>query len=261
MAMRLQETYAASPIHDRWREVYRTDPGQIAFDEEVYDWLFRRLFKSNDRGVWLDAGCGTGLHAIQLANRGASVVAVDVSSSAIETAKSAVESLDIGSRVSFQTASLEEPLKLRADHVHCRGVLMHIPEWESALKNLCESTAPGGFLVLFETHSRSFEALIVRAARWFKPRKSTLKSTPAGLEFWSEFEGKPFLVRMANLKALERVMRAKGVTPLLRQSLGLFDFNRFPKAARRPVLFLNKLWFRFNLPFPVSVILVGKKEH
>lgn len=259
--MRLQETYETSTIHDRWREVYRTDPAQIAFDEEVYDWLFRRLFISEDKGLWLDAGCGTGLHAIQLANRNASVIGVDVSSTAIDTAKSAAKSDDKGLRISFRTASLEEPLNLGVDHVHCRGVLMHIPEWETALKNLCESTAPGGFLVLFESNSSSFEALIVRATRLFKRRKSTLLSTPAGLEFWSEFQGKPFLVRMANLRALERVVRTNGITPLFKRSIALFDLNRFPKSLRRPVLSLNKLWFRFNLPFSAGVVLVGKKEH
>ncbi len=255
---RLHSTFQDSSIHDLWCHVYRRSPEQNQLDDEVYDWLFAKLLP---RGIWLDAGCGTGLRAAQLAKRGADVVAVDVSPKVLEFARSDVKATDYGSRITFQVAALEEPLDhIRVDHVHCRGVLMHIPEWEAALAHICGCVQPSKFIVLFESSHRSLEAMIVRMIRLFAARTSQLRSGTSGMEFWSEVDGNPFLVRIANLKKLEQTLRDNNVTPLFRRCTELFDPNRFPERMRGAVCRLNRLWFRYNLPLGVGFILVGRKE-
>ncbi len=80
------------------------------------------------------------------------------------------------------------------------------------------------------------------------------------MEFWSDVDGKPFLVRMANLKKLEQALRDNNVKPLIKRPVELFDPNRFPERMRGLVCRLNMLWFRYNLPFGAGFILVGQKE-
>lgn len=256
--MRLHDTFEDSTIHEEWSRVYRRSPEQNQLDEEVYDWLFAKLCPT---GTWLDAGCGTGLRTAQLAKHGANVVAVDVSPRVIAFARSAVKNAEYASRIRFQVAPLEEPLdQIKVDHVHCRGVLMHIPEWEAALAHICACARPGKFVVLFESSHTSLEAIIVRIARLFSARESQLKSGPSGMEFWSEVDGKPLLLRIANLKKLEQALQHNHVKPLFRRSVALFDPNRFPERMRSFICRLNRLWFRYNLPLGIGYILVGQKE-
>lgn len=256
--MRLHSTFEDSSIHDQWTHVYRRSPEQNQLDDAVYDWLFAKFIPE---GRWMDAGCGTGLRTAQLAKRGAEVVAVDVSPKVLELARSSVKATEYGSRITFQVAALEEPLDhIRVDNVHCRGVLQHIPEWEAALANICACVHPDKFIVLFESNHRSLEAMIVRIIRIFAARESQLRSGTSGMEFWSDVDGKPFLVRMANLKKLEQALRDNNVKPLIKRPVELFDPNRFPERMRGLVCRLNMLWFRYNLPFGAGFILVGQKE-
>ena len=209
--VQLHATYGSSEIHDEWRHVYRSNPRQFAFDEAIYDWLFDRI---KPTGVWLDAGCGSGDHSIRLARRAANVVSVDISPVILEVAKEAAKSQGVDSRIRFECHALEDlPRDLQVNNVHCRGVLMHIPDWRSSLENLCRCLKPGGNLVIFETNARSLEGWIVKAVRRFQKRKSRMEETPGGLEFWSEVRGEPFLVRLANLDLLEAALVDFGVDP------------------------------------------------
>lgn len=256
--MRLEETYRRPEIHSTWRRVYRSSTRQQRFDDAVYRWIFERL---KPAGRWLDAGCGSGDHTLRLAAGAGSVWAVDISPYALEAAQEKVRSRGLDSRVSFERCALEDlGAAGQVDHVHCRGVLMHIPDWRAALARLCAAARKGGYVVIFESNSRCFEALLVRMVRCFQRRRSRMTATADGLEFWSESNGAPFLVRMTNLAALEREMRAHQVEPLVTRTIALFDLNRFPAMLRPWVVILNRLWYRFNLPWGSGVVVIGRKD-
>jgi SAM-dependent methyltransferase len=256
----LHSTYADSTLHDQWRRVYRSDPRQLALDELMYDWLFRRV---QPRGAWLDAGCGSGERTLMLARRADSVLGVDLSPTVLKVA-TANAALQVGLRVQFECSGLEElngerVSRFGCHNVHCRGVLMHIPEWRAALVNLCRCAKSGGYVVVFENNSRSLETMIVRLLRCMVRPRSSMAATDGGLEFHSEPGEKHFVVRMADLDTIEQVMRAENVAPLLRRAICLFDSNRFPARVRPMVISLNRLWFRGNLPLASGVMIVGRK--
>jgi len=233
----------------------------LALDELLYDWLFRRL---RPEGAWLDAGCGSGERTFMLARRAGAVLGIDLSPAILEVATAKAAAFELGDRVHFECSGLEELspetiARFRRPNVHCRGVLMHIPDWRAALENLCRSAETGGYVVVIEGNCRSLEAAIVKLVRLVAKPRSRMEATEGGLEFHSELDGNHFVVRMANLDAIESVMRAEGVEPVLRRATSLFDINRFPASLRPLITRLNRLWLRGNLPFGASAIVVGKK--
>lgn len=254
----LRATYAESGIcHDRWRSVYRESRLEQRLDDRLYGWLFRKL---RPHGLWLDAGCGSGERSLILANYAENVLGVDIAPAMLSLAEDKARSAGMSQRVRFERHVLEElPAGLECDHVHCRGVLMHIPDWRRALSNICRCLRRNGYLVIIEANCKSLEAFAVRSLRSIQRRKSRMVVTDGGLEFWAEIDGKPFVVRMAAADAIEREMRANNIEPLFRQPLAGFDLNRFPRAMRPLVTGLNRFWFELSLPLGSAVMIVGRK--
>jgi ubiquinone/menaquinone biosynthesis C-methylase UbiE len=257
--MLLENTYRDPEIHNNWRRVYHANKAQSRFDDAVYDWLFVTL---QPRGRWLDAGCGPGEHSVRIArSTGADVLAIDISSVALNLASKTVRSQALDRQISLERYALEElPTTLKVDHVHSRGVLMHIPKWRSALGSLCRCIRDGGYLVLFENNRSSLEMLVVRAIRCVRHCHSQMVHADGGVEFWSEESGKPFVVRATSIDALVTAMKSHGIELVLRRTASLFDIYRIPSIMRPAVIALNRIWFRWNLPFGSGVILVGKRS-
>jgi SAM-dependent methyltransferase len=258
----LRATYADSKFHDQWRSVYRADRRQLALDEDVYDWLFEKL---QPQGSWLDAGCGSGERSFMLAKRAGSVLGIDLSPTVLNVAAENSAALGMGGLVQFECGGLEElstesVSRCSRDNVHFRGVLMHIPAWREALGNVCRLARQDGYVAVFENNSRSFEAGLVRLSRRFLKTRSQMVATDGGLEFRSESDGKHFVFRMADLDAIETVMRAGNVTPMFRRATYFLDINRFSARLRPLIIRLNRLWFRGNLPFASGVLVVGRKN-
>jgi ubiquinone/menaquinone biosynthesis C-methylase UbiE len=255
--MALGSTYRDSQLHDKWCATYRRNRLQRQFDDRVYEWLTGKLRPS---GSWLDAGCGSGEHTVRLARHAPEVTAIDISPAILEVAAEQASRAGLGERIRFKCLPLEELSEdSTVDNVHCRGVLMHIPDWRTALRNLCRCVQPGGYVVLFEGNCRSIEALLVKLVRRISKRRSRMLDSDGGLEFWSELNGRPFLVRLADLESLETLMRSANVTPLFRRPIALLDLNRAPASLRNLIVLLNRLWFRLSLPFGSGVVLVGRK--
>lgn len=72
----------------------------------------------------LDAGCGTGLLAIEAARRGAEVIAVDLSPSLISVANERVPD-DIKGRIEFRVGDMLDPSFGMFDHVVAMDSLIH----------------------------------------------------------------------------------------------------------------------------------------
>jgi len=122
----------------------------------------------------LDVACGTGRHALALAQRGYQVVGVDLSAAMIERARENAAALgNAGGRASFVVAGLGElssvgdALGGEADALVCLGsslphvlteadLLAALADWHAVLR-------PGGLVLV---QNRNMDAVIDRRDRW-----------------------------------------------------------------------------------------------
>lgn len=98
----------------------------------------------------LDAGCGTGDYAGWFLERGAEVVGLDASESALATARDR-----FGDRADFHHHDLSDPLPLDDDAfdlVFSNLVLSHVADWRPAFREFGRVLAPGGVLVFSTMH-------------------------------------------------------------------------------------------------------------
>ncbi len=95
--------------------------GRARMRAVLLDWLGPDL-----RGLEiLDAGCGTGLLAVELAARGAVVTAVDLSPRLVELARERTTGLDLPGRITFRTGDMLDPALGRFDRVVAMDSLIH----------------------------------------------------------------------------------------------------------------------------------------
>ena len=129
----------------------------------------------------LDAACGTGMHAIALAQKGYEIVGADLSAGMIEQARanakdagpvlSGAEGMD----VRFETAGFGELARTfvpgNFDALLCLGnSLTHLLTPESltaALADFAACLRPGGLLLI---QNRNFDAVMARGERWMGPQ-------------------------------------------------------------------------------------------
>lgn len=75
----------------------------------------------------LDAGCGTGMLAIEAANRGAEVVAIDISPALIEEAQKRSLSLPNAGSITFKSGDMTDPRLGSFDYIVAMDSLIHYP--------------------------------------------------------------------------------------------------------------------------------------
>jgi SAM-dependent methyltransferase len=117
-------------------------------------------------GVALDVGCGEGADAIWLAEQGWQVTAVDVSSVALE--RGAVHALEVGAdvakRVTWLHADLTEWIPAAASYDLVSAQFLHLPKDQREVlhRQLAESVAPGGILLIVGHHPSDLQTTIPR---------------------------------------------------------------------------------------------------
>ncbi|MCI0378962.1 MAG: class I SAM-dependent methyltransferase [Gemmataceae bacterium] len=262
--MELKETYENRRIHAGWESVYRSNPLQDRFNAQMLDRFLQILQVPPDSYV-LDAGCGIGYHTLSLARHGYRCLGVDISEAVLEKARGNAAKIGLAQRVAFQCQKLEalDFADSTFDFVHCRGVLMHIPHWDKALAELCRVLKPGGKMLLLESNSAAVETWLVRGIRKIKKTVSRVDYTPGGIEFWTELDGQPFLVRIAHIPRLIEELRKHRVQATHRLASEFWDIFRFPAGvARNTAIRFNQLWFRLGLPAGPSVgtCVLAKKQ-
>ena len=135
----------------------------------IADWLIERgVLPGADL---LDAGCGTGRYAIELARRGYVVHGIDQSEELIGIATtSAVDGRP--TRLSFAVGDIRHLPARRYDAILCRGVLNDLIDDESrgaVFASFARALRPGGVLIL---DVREWDASAARKAREPLFRKS-----------------------------------------------------------------------------------------
>src|SRR5690348_1897730 len=98
----------------------------------------------------LDAGCGPGLHAEQLAARGADVVGLDASQAMVDLARTR-----LGSRARVEQADLNARLPLadeEFDMVVCALAIHYVDDRAATLREFHRVLRPGGRVVFSTQH-------------------------------------------------------------------------------------------------------------
>jgi SAM-dependent methyltransferase len=261
--MILKDTYEQHGIHAGWEAAYRSNPLQDRLNAVVLDRILACVRPPHD-ALFLDAGCGVGYHSLAIAGRGYRCVGIDLSESILAQAESNLARAGLAGRVSFRCEGLEG-LSFTDDTfdvIHCRGVLMHIPDWERALAQLCRVLKPGGKIVVLESNTDAVETALVKLVRQVRAPRSRLTRTPGGLEFWAEKDGLPVVTRIADMGYLVGRLRALGVQPVRRLATEFWDVHRFAAGFWRDLAIrFNRLWLALRLPAGPSIgnAVIGEK--
>ena len=147
----------------------------------------------------LDIGCGGGILAESMAQRGAEVTGIDLSEKALAVAR--LHLLESGNRVDYQKISAEEfaaRAAARFDVITCMEMLEHVPDPASTVAACAALVKPGGH-VFFSTLNRNAKAylLAVIGAEYL------LKMLPRGTHDYTKFIKPSELSRWAKSVGLE----------------------------------------------------------
>ena len=121
--------------------------GDLSENDGIRSWLVSVLPAAGGRA--LDLGCGTGRHAVLLAERFAHVDAVDLSLPMIEIARAKRSRPNVAYR---QADLLEATGSGEYDLVLSVMTLHHVPDLQAALAHIKGLLAPGGRIVLVDPY-------------------------------------------------------------------------------------------------------------
>jgi SAM-dependent methyltransferase len=242
----VEDSLARPDIHDEWEGRYREDDIR-AFQEEAVDRLVQ-LIGPAPGSRFLDAGCGTGYNAVRLARHGFDVVAGDFSEEVLSRARENVADSGLQERVELRRENLLE-LTLAdqsADHVICWGVLMHIPEVETAIDELVRVLKPGGTLTICEGNVRALDEVALRVLDRLG-RTESRQRVAAGMERWRPTPAGPLFARRTDIRWLTAALERRGL--VLRHRLACllteaYIYTPPGSLPRRAIQALNRFWFR-----------------
>jgi len=261
----VKETLQNADLHDEWISSYRTAENERFF-ESAFDYILRALGAPKD-ATFLDAGCGSCAHSMRLARRGYAVQAVDFSDHILSAAGENLARNGLSARVALRR---EDILAMSFpsgtfDYVLCWGVLMHIPDVETAVSELARVLKPGGRLVISESNVHSLQAVAFRTLkRLLRREKATLVKTSAGLEYWHSRSSGRLLTRQTDFGWMKHSFKNQGLTVthhVSGQFTELYTILSSP-LARRCIHGVNQLWFKYiRLPyFSFGNILILQKD-
>jgi 2-polyprenyl-6-hydroxyphenyl methylase/3-demethylubiquinone-9 3-methyltransferase len=194
------------------------------------DWIDRLAALAGKRVI--DVGCGGGILAEAMAQRGARVTGIDLSTKPLRVAQ--LHALESGVAVDYressaETLAAESPGTF--DVVTCMEMLEHVPDPGSTVRACATLAKPGGWVV-FSTINRnpkSFVFAIVGA-------EYVLRLLPRGTHEYAKFIRPRELAAMAREAGLE-VVQILGMTynPLTRRfALGRDTDVNYLVACRKP---------------------------
>lgn len=180
----------------------------------------------------LDVGCGGGILAESMAEKGAKVIGIDMGEAPLGVAK--LHSLESGVEVDYRRITAEELAEEEQgsfDIVTCMEMLEHVPEPGSTIAACARMVKPGGhlFLSTINRNPKSYLFAIVGA-------EHLLRLLPKGTHDFDKFIRPSELevwIRQAGLELQE--LTGMSYNPITREySLGAnLDVN-YLAAAKRP---------------------------
>ncbi|MGE0312587.1 MAG: bifunctional 2-polyprenyl-6-hydroxyphenol methylase/3-demethylubiquinol 3-O-methyltransferase UbiG [Lautropia sp.] len=165
------------------------------------DWIERHAGGSLGGKTALDVGCGGGILAEAMANRGARVTGIDLAKKSLQVAE--LHALDSGVEVRYrliavETLAAEQPAHY--DVVTCLEMLEHVPDPGPVIAACADLARPGG-LVCFSTINRNPKAfaLAIVGAEYL------LRMLPRGTHDYERFIRPSELVGAARRAGLEPI--------------------------------------------------------
>ncbi|HEY72379.1 MAG: hypothetical protein DRJ03_26015 [Chloroflexi bacterium] len=154
-----------SADYDRFVDWPARLPAELPFIEQQ--------LQAVDASRVLDAACGTGMHAIALAQQGYEVTGTDLSAGMIERARVNADAANVDVR--FEAAGFGELARRFApgsfDALLCLGnSLPHLltsADLAAALADFAACLRPGGLLLI---QNRNFDAVLGQGERWMEPQ-------------------------------------------------------------------------------------------
>ncbi|WP_311336760.1 bifunctional 2-polyprenyl-6-hydroxyphenol methylase/3-demethylubiquinol 3-O-methyltransferase UbiG [Cardiobacterium hominis] len=206
-------------VQGPYRTLHQINPARLQFVERFVVLSGLRV---------LDVGCGGGILSEALAERGASVLGIDLAESALQAA----EAHRAGQAVEYRLESSRETAERGEvfDVVTCMEMLEHVADPAAVLRDIHALLKPGGW-AFFSTINRTFKARLgaVYAAEYL------LRLVPQGTHQYDWFIKPAELSRMAERAGLTPVAFCGMDYLPLRQSARLsrnLDIN-YLFAARR----------------------------
>ena len=206
-------------VQGPYRTLHQINPARLQFVERFVVLSSLRV---------LDVGCGGGILSEALAERGASVLGIDLAESALQAA----EAHRAGQAVEYRLESSRETAERGEvfDVVTCMEMLEHVADPAAVLRDIHALLKPGGW-AFFSTINRTFKARLgaVYAAEYL------LRLVPQGTHQYDWFIKPAELSRMAERAGLTPVAFCGMDYLPLRQSARLsrnLDIN-YLFAARR----------------------------
>ena len=150
---------------------------RLAYEMPFIEAQLHTLGKDKSKLRILDAACGTGMHVIELSQRGYHASGADVSTQMILKAIENAVSFNV--RADFRSAGFGELARTFVEgrnKQHFDAVMVlgnSIPhvlertELERSLQDLRACIAPGGFLLI---QNRNFDVVIEQRQRWMEPQ-------------------------------------------------------------------------------------------
>lgn len=264
----LVKKWLATPeTHRKWIETYYGKEA-MRFHELAINHIIDTIHPEGN-ALFLDAGCGDCVHSIQLATRGLSVRAVDISEPVLEMARTAVKARELDKRIRIEWGNLCE-LRFENesfDHILCWGVLIHIPtpELERAIVEISRVLRRGGALAICVNNMNSFSSLLARNLGPIIRRKRTrVRETPAGIEYSTLGPSGMSFVRDHSVRWLIRKFEEQG---LIVQECISGEFSCLwavisSHGIQTAIHKLNRFWFKYvKLPYLAdSNIIIFRKQ-
>ena len=136
--------------YTRWAETYDLELNPLIAVEGP---RVESILKGLPMRTAIDAGAGTGRHAIVLAKRGVAVTAVDESPEMLAVARE--KAARAGLEIDFRIGSLDDRLPAdddQFDFLVCALTLSHIPDIDHAVSECARVVRPGGSILVSDIH-------------------------------------------------------------------------------------------------------------
>ena len=225
MSLSFEATQNVRGGYDRWAAVYDHDANPLVNLEEP---VVRELLGEVRGLAVLDLGCGTGGHALWLAEHGANVTAVDFSQGMLAEARRKPGA----EKIQFLVHDLHQPLPFADatfDLVASGLVLEHLRELTSFFRGARRVLRPGGRAIISAMHPAMF---LIDVQAQFRDPESGEKVRPGSV---------PHQVGDFVMAALEAGFRLDGIIERVPNAAFAARFPRAEKYIGWPMLVVLRL--------------------